>query len=137
MNLGCLTPLESGSDHESDCVEKAPEPVSSLLDKLKYPNPSELVPKKKKNNPPKGKRKSSGSSTLNCKLKVYPARRVIEFPNEQLIVSLGKLFCLACRETLAVKKTTVLNQSSKHQASKEKLKSKKTREESIVLSLEK
>ncbi len=129
---------ESGSDHEFDCVEKAPEPVLSLLDRLKYPKPSELA-RKRKTNPPKGKRKSSGSSALKCKLKVRPARRVIEFPNEQLTVSLGKLFCLACRETLAVKKSSVLShvKSSKHQASKEKLKSKKAREESIVLSLKK
>ena len=50
-----------------------------------------------------------------------------EFPNEHLTVSFGKLFCSACREIFAVKKSTVLNHvtSSKHLMSKEKLKSKK------------
>ena len=52
---------------------------------------------------------------------------------------LGKLFCSACRETLAVKKSTVSNhvRSSKHLTSKEKLKFIKAREESIALSLKK
>ena len=55
-----------------------------------------------------------------------PATRINEFPNEPLIVSFGKLFCSVCWETLAVKKSTVLNHinSSKHLVSKEKLKCK-------------
>ena len=62
-----------------------------------------------------------------------------EFPDEHITVSLGKLFCSACRETLVVKKSTVLNHvtSSKHLMSKEKLKSKKARQESITMSLKK
>ena len=73
------------------------------------------------------------------KVKVCPARRVNEFPNKHLTVILGKLFCSACRETLAVKKSTVSNhvRSSKHLTSKEKLKFKKAREQSIALSLKK
>ena len=94
---------ESGS--ESDCVEN---PVVSQLDRLKCPKPSELA-RKRKSNPPKGKRKSSDSSALKCKLMVPPAKRVAEFPNEQLTVSLGKLFCSVCLETFAVKKSTVLS----------------------------
>ena len=51
---------------------------------------------------------AAGSNALKCKLKV-PAIRINEFPNEHLIVSFGKLYCSVCQETLAVKKSTVLN----------------------------
>ena len=77
---------ESECEFQSDCIEKSP--VVSLLDKLKSPKTSELA-RKRKSNPPKGTRKSSGSSALKCKLKVYPSTRMNEFPNEHL----GKLFC--------------------------------------------
>ena len=66
-----------------------------------------------------------------------PATRINEFPIEHLIVSFGKLFCSVCRETLAVKKNTVLKHinSSKHLVSKEKLKSKMVQHERITVSL--
>ena len=41
-------------------------------------------------------------------VKGAPATRINEFSNDHLIVSLGKLFCSVCRETLAVKKSTIL-----------------------------
>ena len=59
---------ESECEFQSDCTEK--NPVLTLLDKLKSPKLSEL-PRKRKSNPPKGKRKSSGSDALKCKLKVH------------------------------------------------------------------
>ncbi len=70
---------------------------------------------------------------------MHPATRINEFPNEHLTVSFGKLFCSVCRETLAVKKSTVLYhvKSSKHLVSKEKLKSQRARQESITVSLKK
>ena len=42
-------------------------------------------------------------------VKGAPATRINEFPNEQLVVLFGKLFCSVCQETLAVKKSAVLN----------------------------
>ena len=90
---------ESDCEFQSDCTER--NPVLTLLDKLKSPKPSELA-WKRKSNPPKGKRKSSGSNALKCKLKARPATRINEFPNEHLIVSFGKLFCSVCRGTHAV-----------------------------------
>lgn len=52
---------------------------------------------------------------------------------------MGHLFCNACREILSVKRSTVLNhvKSSKHEASKEKLKKKESREINIATALTK
>ena len=127
---------ESESESELQSNREQNRPVLSLLEKPKSLKPSDLA-RKRKTNPPKGKKRSFRSSALKCKVKVCPARRVNEFPNKHLTVILGKLFCSACWETLAVKKSTVSNhvRSSKHLTSKEKFKFKKAREESIALSL--
>ncbi len=59
---------ESECELQPDCTENTP--VLTLLDKLKSPKPSELA-RKRKSNPPKGKRKSTGSNALKCKFKVH------------------------------------------------------------------
>lgn len=104
----------------------------SLLDRLKAPKPSELSRKRKVLC--KGKKKSSGSRALKTKLKVHPSS---EFAREELTVSLGRLFCKACREHLSVKRSTVMNhvKSIKHVNSQDKLKTKQTREINLATAL--
>ena len=61
-----------------------------------------------------------------------------EFPGEVLSESAGKLFCKACRENIAVKRSVVQNhiKSRKHTESKEKLKQKEARELDIAEALQ-
>ena len=126
--------FEDNSQDDSQQVQ-----VVSLLDKLKSPAPSELSRKRKLvRNPPSGKKRASGSSAVNAP-KVPPANRVKEFPDEQLSVSGGRLFCDACKEVLCVKKSTITYhiKSAKHIESKEKLKVKRVREGDIATALKK
>ena len=55
-------------------------------------------------------------------------------PNESLVVSAGKLFCSACREEVSLKSSVIANhiKSAKHEAGKERLKRKETREADIA-----
>ena len=70
---------------------------------------------------------------------VTPSQRVKEFNNQKLTVSAGKLFCLACREELSLKKSIIKNHiaSTKHTIGKEKINSKEKREKDIAESLKK
>ena len=54
-----------------------------------------------------------------------------------MVESAGKLFCRACRENLAIKRSVVQNHiiSKKHHDSKEKLKMKMVREQDIAEAL--
>ena len=114
------------SDVESaDAVPTPASPVVSLLDRLRAPTTSELSRKRKVlSNPPKGKKRSSGSCGLKTKVNVHPSVRVSEFPGEELSVSMGKLFCKACREQLSVKQSSVKShiKSVKHVNGKAKIK---------------
>ena len=71
--------------------------------------------------------------------KVSPSQRVKEFPSEELSISLGRLFCNACRETISVKRSTVLNhvRSVKHGESKAKLNSRQAKDINLVSALKK
>ena len=103
----------------------------SLLDRLKAPTQSDLARKRKIERPKK--RKSSVSNQTDPK-SVSPAQRVKDFPNECLDVREGKLFCVACREVLSLKKSTVKNHISsgdKHKSAKEKLARKEAREREV------
>ena len=110
------------------------------MDRLKAPKTSELSRKRKVlSNPPKGKKKSSGSSALKTRVNIHPTVRVNDFPGEELSVSMGKLFCKACRETLSVKQSSVKShiKSVKHVNSKAKLKVKISREQNLTVYLKK
>ena len=76
----------------------------SLLEKLKAPTPAAIARKRqiKANPPPVGKRQCRGSSASDPKT-IQPSKRVKDFPNEQLKVSGGKLFCSAYREELGLR----------------------------------
>ena len=99
--MSCSSASESSevsSGSSSDSVGNA----VSILDKLHAPRPSDLSRKRKIHaNPPEGKRRSTTQAVRKFDPQtIKPSQRVSEFPGEHLRVSLGKLFCNACRETL-------------------------------------
>ena len=111
----------SGTDHEVaagshgnqearlGAINESQQHTRSLLSVLKAPTASNLSRKRvQAANPPSGKRRRRGTSTNDPK-GIDPARRVKEYPNEQLSVSNKKLFCKACREELSLKKSSVEN----------------------------
>ena len=80
-----------------------------------------------------GKYKRRGNSDT---VKVPLHERVRQFPDENLIVREGKLFCSACRsrEILSTKKSVlkIHVSSKKHQDGKQKMKRSKLREQTIA-----
>ena len=126
-------PSTSSADSAS-----APTPAVSLLDRLKAPARSELSRKRavQTNPPPKGKRRSSSRGNSDPK-SVSPQQRLSEFPDEELSVSAGKLFCRACRECVGVKRSIVSNhiKSTKHIKSKKRLLQKEAREVDIAMAM--
>ena len=108
------------------------------MERLRAPTPAAIARKRqtKTNPPPVGKRQCRGNSVSDPK-SVEPSKRVREFPNEQLKVSGGKLFCSACREELGLKRSTIQNhiRSKKHENSKRALEVKLKREQDIADSL--
>ncbi len=112
--------------------------VTSLLSKLKAPPVSELSRKRRvhTNPPPKGKRRSSSRGYCDPK-SVEPRQRVSEFPDEELTVSGGKLFCRACRECVGTKRSIVSNhvKSAKHAEGKKRLLRKEATEMDIAAAM--
>lgn len=109
------------------------------MSRLKSPPASEFGRKRriKTNPPPTGKRRSIGSSAFQLK-KVKPHTRVKEFPKEPIKVNSNKkLFCVACREELCLKLSSIRNhaQSSKHIQGVTKLKVREAREKDIAEAL--
>ena len=103
------------------------------------PTVSELSRKRKihANPPPVGKKRSTQTFRKFDPQSVWPLQRANDFPGEQLVESAGKLFCRACRENVAVKRSVVQNRikSKKHEESKERLKKKESRERDIAEAL--
>ena len=135
--------VDSTVELELEPATAVTQASQSLLDRLKVPTQSDLARKRKIERPktptaqPK-KRKSSVSNQTDPK-SVSPAQRVKDFPNECLDVRDGKLFCVACRDVLSLKKSTVKNHISsgdKHKSAKEKLARKEARERDIIQSLQ-
>ncbi len=69
---------------------------------------------------------------------VSPKQMATQFPNESLTESNGKLFCLACREELALKRSVALLhvKFNKHIEGKERLGRKEARERDIAEALQ-
>ena len=135
-SVGTVASTSTTSSERSSC--------SSPLARLRSPTVSDMCRKRKidaNNPPPSGKKRSSGQAlTARYVPKtISPAQRAREFPEEQLVESGGKLFCRACRETLCVKRSVVLNhvKSTKHKVGKNKLKTKEAREADLAVALEK
>lgn len=133
--------VESEDSRLSEDSREGPSnSVVTLLDRLKSPSAADIARcrKLKTNKPPLGKRKCRGGLSSDPK-GVSPTQRVKEFAEENLTVSAGQLFCLACREELSLKRSIINNHvlSAKHQNSKKRLKTKEAKEQTIVESLRK
>ena len=108
---------------------------------LKSPTASDLARKRKVqcNLPKHGKSFHPPKSKSNPK-NVTASARLTEFPGENFTVSKsnGQLFCNACREEIALKKTIIEThvKTSKHASGKECLEKKEARERDIAKSLE-
>ena len=106
----------------SDCdeIESSDGPssnVQTFLNKLHAPRQSELTRKRKVRVTSSGYRKKKPACSTDP-TSVSPTHRARNFPHECLIVSVGKLFCSACREELSrIVKAHV--ECSKHKCSKE------------------
>ena len=130
--------IESGATSTSlpettTSSEASTSTASSLLDRLRSPQPSDLARKRHvKSNPPRGSWKGKGKVTADPK-SVSPSDRVKAYPGENFIVSNKKLFCRGCREELALKKSIVENHiaSFKHKRGKDRLESKTKYEREI------
>lgn len=115
----------------------------SLLERLRAPRPSDLGRKRSihVNKPPIGKKRSlcggAGAAGKHDPKSMSPSQRVNKFPGENLTVSAGKLFCRACRECLALKRSVVANhiKCTKHTNSKRRLLEKEARERDLAQSL--
>ena len=106
-------------------------PVSLLTRKRKVcTNPALLT----------GKERLSGQALKAAYVPkgITPSQHVSEFPGKQLVVSAGKLFCKACKETLCLKYSVDLNhnKSTKHVSGKQMLTMKQERERDPALALE-
>ena len=126
----------SSTSSPSDCDSRHTITVS-LLDKLRGPALSELSRKRKVHaNPPTGKKRSLAQTASKFDPQsIKSLQRASVFPGEYLVVSAGKLFCKACREIVAVKRSVVVNRikSKKHADSKERLQGKTGRERDMLL----
>ena len=125
----------------TDCTESGTDgdgTVTLLMQKLWSPRVSDQARKQKvsTNAPPLGKWRRGGRGSADPK-SVTPAQRVEEFSNEEVTVSNGKLFCLACREELSLKRSIVCYhvKSKKHVDRKKKLQVKEAKERDIAAAL--
>lgn len=138
------TPLPSSSSSLPSEVNDVSGPDTSssesksLLEKLRAPKRSELARKRSvaHNLPHDGRRVKAPKHSHDPK-SVQPEHRVKEFPNECLTVSAKKLFCTACREEIALKRSIISSHvgSSKHIQGKERVKHKEARERDLASQL--
>ena len=130
--------LDSTLPSSSKSVTPVEPRVTNLLSQLHRPTSSELSRKRViDRNPPKGKKRSKGPNRRCDPKSVSPGQRLRNprYASECLTVSMGKLFCQACREELSIK-TSVLNnhiKSSKHISGKNRLQSKQKKDIEIVM----
>ena len=133
------TPSSSESSDHDPCLSNNDEPVTvspvSLLSMLKSPPASEFGRKRKIRAMLHllGKR-SRGTSTIDLK-KVQPHQRVREFPSEPFKANANKkLFCVACREELCLKLSSIRNhvQSVNHKEGVKKMELKEARQKDIA-----
>ena len=128
--------MASLSTSDSDTDSNASPPT--ILNRLKPPQKSDLL-QKRKNERPKttdaDKKRKSGVPNSTDPKTVSPAARVKEFTGEHIDVRNGKMFCVACREELSVKKSTIKNHhyyGRKHKDARLKLAKKEARERDIA-----
>ena len=130
---GPSTSYSSRSSSVSDSTD-----VPSLFSRLKQAPLSGTNRKRKvaQNLPTERKRYKPPSRSNDLK-RITPEQRPSEFPDQKFVVSRGKLFCTACREEVALKKSVVKLhvKSEKHKKGKIKLAMKEKREQDIVKAL--
>ena len=126
------------SEQGSELASSSSSSVPSLLSVLRAPRLSDLTRKRKtQTNYGKRKKTCSSSSASSDPKGVQPQDRVKKFPDEQLSVSAGKLFCKACREELSLKSSSLSNhlKSQKHKDGKRRLQKKEATEQDIAKKL--
>ena len=130
----------TSSARESASVDSVPEEEQGASDSgtLDSSDGSEPQVLSLSTNPPLGTKRGKGSSSSDPK-SVSPSDRVKQYPDQQLTVSAGKLFCCACREALSLKKSVVNAHisSAKHKAAIEKVIAREKNDRSIVDALQK
>ena len=130
---GPSTSYSSRSSSVSDSTD-----VPLLLSRLKQAPLSGTNRKRKvAQNLPTERKRYKPLSHLNDPKRITPEQRLSKFPDQKFVVSRGKLFCTACREEVALKKSVVeLHvKSEKHKKGKIKLAMKEKREQDIVKAL--
>ncbi len=138
VSVSDTTTESSGADAEASTSD-GQRPGRSLLAVLRAPEKSDLARKRSvaQNLPHDGRRLKAPKRAHDPK-GVTPAQRVREFPGECLSVSSNRLFCVACREEVALKLSIIRGHvgSSKHADGKARLQSKEAREKNIASSLQ-
>ena len=131
-------PVESGTS--SPCLSDSEGTESSaqyLLQRLRAPQPSDLARERAlRKNPPVGTKRGKGRCSDTPK-SVTVGDRVKAYSGEHFTSSNNRLFCSACREVVALKKSVIEHHiaSQKHRRSKERAALRIAREKSIVKSL--
>ena len=124
MSSSSEGPSAAGCSSSSSCSESRPwRPVVSLLERLRVPTVSELSRKRRIDAnppPPAGKKRSTQTVRKFDPQSVRPSQRANEFPGEQLVESAGKLFCRACRENVAVKRSNLRSTKRAKKSSRKK-----------------
>ena len=121
------------NDIESE-ENRSSESSASILTQLRCPPASQLARKRRiKVNPPVGKRKGKGHVSANPK-GITAGERVKSYPNDCLSARGSVLFCVACREEVALKKSVISLhiKSKKHERGKSRLEKRNRQEISIV-----
>ena len=129
----------SFSSKFGDSADENSDSTSTILSGLHVPRCSEIGHKwKMRVNPPSGKRHSHALGD-NDPQTVSPLQRVSEFPDEQLAVVDGNLFCNGCCKELYIKSNSLKNhfKSGKHQVGKLKQAERHSEERDTVQSLQK
>ena len=126
--------LESEGSRSSEPVITA----ASILTQLRCPPASQLARKRRlKVNPPVGKRRGTGHVSASPK-GISAAERVKSYPNDCLTARGSVLFCTACKEEVALKKSVISLhiKSKKHERGKSRLEKRNRQEISIIDALQ-
>ena len=122
----------------SESLQSDSPSVISLLDRLRSPTPADLARMRllKQNPPPKGVKMGKGKEKGDPK-NISANERNKTYLDEGFIVRKSKLFCRACEEVLALKKSSIEYhiKSQKHISGKKKLALKNNEESNILEAL--
>ena len=126
-------PVKSATSSTCHTDSEGTDSALCLLQRLHSPLPSELAIK---TNPPVGAKRGKGRCSVTPKT-VSVGDRLKAYPEENCVSSNNRLFCSACREVVALKKSVIeLHISSqRHKRGKERLGTNVAREKSICESL--